>query len=170
MKRVNAQRQSSPDGEKLAPFCQEDDSGRCSLQFPKVLEDQSFIACSPNVLDCAFHFGFSFCLLLCLCSLMPPFQDHLSNKLPGPRTLSLAPVLKEPTPRNLICKFLACWLASCLIMDYILEEPAPNTMSIFDNDTHFLKIKQATFLAGIALKLDSWRGCDDSPKPCLVAH
>lgn len=55
-------------------------------------------------------------------------------------------------------------------MDYILEERAPNKMSMFDNDTHFLKIKQASFLAGIALKLDSWRACDDSPKLCLVAH
>lgn len=101
---------------------------------------------------------------------MPLFQDHLSNKLPGPRTLSLALILKEPTLRNLTFKFLACWLASCLIMDYILEERAPNKMSMFDNDTHFLKIKQASFLAGIALKLDSWRACDDSPKLCLVAH
>ena len=56
-----------------SPFFQKDDSGRCSLQFSKVLEDQNFTARIPNDLDCAFHFGFSFCCLCCLCSLTPTF-------------------------------------------------------------------------------------------------
>lgn len=126
--RVNAQRQSSFDGENARRWSslvsQEDDSsGRCSLQLSKVLEDQSSSARSSSDLHCAFHFGFSFCLLHSPCSLTPTFQDHLSNKLPGPKTWSLALILEESLPRNLIFKFFACSLDSCLMTIFYMSLP-----------------------------------------------